>query len=130
MGDMSRSFTDQEAKNKEDAVSAAQAEIISKEKIYFHPAKKFQIGNFVTEVKNQGRIDRPEAPLEFHSNLFVTIDEETQKFIENSNPFKNGHIKLCKDMAEAVNMRHARNAAKQSHREVESTSITTVKAEM
>ena len=130
MGDMSKSFIEQEQKNKEEAENTAQVKINKDERIYFHPAKKFQIANFVTEIKSQGRIDRPEASLEFQSNLYVTTDKEKQDFIENSNPYKNGHITRCKDMNEAVAMRHARNAAKQSNREVESTSITTVKAEM
>ncbi len=123
----SQSFTDREKELKDGQVNEAQANINDKTKVYFTLAKKFHIANFIKEIKVQGSIDRAEESLIGDSNLIVTEDKEKQDFIEASNPFKNGQIILCKSIAEAIAMRNARNAAKRSHKDVSSESITEVK---
>lgn len=110
---MSKQFQDEEQKIKEEKIAKEQLEIDKRTKIYFNQATKYQLGGYVREKKTGGAIDQPEQCLRFTNNLYVTPDVKIQKFIENSRPFINGHIKVCKNMTEANVMRNANNAMKQ-----------------
>lgn len=71
--------------------------------VFWAPAEKYQIANLQKEIKQAGEIVQPEMPLRFEGHLCVCGPDEKEKieFIKNSNSFKAGIVKLCKDMAEA-----------------------------
>ena len=88
--------------------------------IFLAPASKYRVANWEKEVKNNnGDIVSPEDSLRFEDNLFITDDPEKIAFIRKSYGFVNGHIRECKDMAEAINFRTKNFVDVKGQRQVE-----------
>lgn len=102
---MSKTFQEQERKNKEAEDAAKQADWEERRKIFFAPASKHKVANFVKEVRQDGMIVTPESSLGFTENLFITDDQAKIDHIRNSLCFKNGLVKECESMAEANGLR-------------------------
>ena len=95
--------------------------------IYWAPALKYELANFIPELWEHGRIVRRERSLPFHNNMCVldpdcgckctkkeicTCDKKAIAHIENSKAFKTGDIIKCADMAEAHKLTRMRAARK------------------
>lgn len=121
---MSAGYKKELAENEKFQDQLKQDEINEKSKVYFAPASRHSIANFHKEVKAaNGEIISPEGSLTFVENILITENVKKQKFIESSREFRNGTVKLCKDMKEAMEMKknvEARKAVK----EIESVSST------
>ena len=89
-----------------------EAVVVTKEKIYWAPAKNYRlylskddperVGSYQREVRNQrGDVVQVATPVIWGSNIFSTVDPAVQKIIEQSAAFKNGEIVICKSIEEA-----------------------------
>lgn len=108
----SEAYRDQEKKNQQAVLREAGVEQ-SEPRVYWAPASKYQLANFVLELKGErGNIIRPEGSLEFSRNVLVTDDSEKITFVENSKAFKKGVIIRCKDLAEAQMLTSRQKAMK------------------
>ena len=122
---MSKTFQEQERKNKEAEDAAKQADWEGRRKIFFSPASKHKVANFVKEKRQDGLIVQPEFSLGFEDNLFITDDPAKIKHIRESYSFKNGIVKECDSMEEAnrfrMNLRHNIKAERVVKTSVEET---------
>ena len=117
---MSEEFQKQEVKNKKEADVKVQEEINKSTIVYWAPAVKHQVANYVKEERSGGHIMRGEEPLVFTRNMYIiTYDGNELTKIENdkkvahieaSRSFKNGLIKRCKSIEEAQIMSAGRKA--------------------
>lgn len=95
-------------------------------KIYYAPAKKFQLANFREEVRSQGtdRVLQGEQSLVFENHLFVTDNEDEIEFIEKSNAYKSGIIKMCGDMGEAQALVNVLRKVKSTNTTISTEDVT------
>lgn len=98
---MSENFQKVEAENQKIADAKAQEEENAKQTVYWAPAKRYQIGNFIPEERSGGHITQGEEPLQFRNHLYITKDPIVIKFIEKSRGFLNGQVVRCESVAEA-----------------------------
>ena len=116
-GSRSDEYKAQEEKNRQAKVAVeneAEAENII---VYWHQAKRGQVGNFVPEVRSGGIIVQSEEPLQFENHIHSTSDPKVVIFLEGEKvekdgkmvvvsmphrSFRDGTVVRCKDMAEAV----------------------------
>ncbi len=120
---MSEEFQKQEAKIKEEANAKRQEEINKSTIVYWAPAVKHQVANYVKEERSGGHIMQGEEPLVFTRNMYIiTYDGNELTKIENdkkvahieaSRSFKNGIIKKCKSVEEAQILSVGRRARRQ-----------------
>ena len=99
--------------------------------VFWAPASKHQIANFQKEIKQMGDIVQPEMPLRFEEHLCVCGPDEQEKieFIKNSNSFKAGIVRLCKDMAEANKFTRQHNSLKSGMRVMQVSDTSSVVVE-
>jgi len=76
-------------------------------RIYWAPAKRYQLANFMEEKQNQmGKVVSREVPLMWENHILQTSDPAKIAYIENCDAFdkleNTGQIKRCKDIAEAL----------------------------
>ncbi len=120
---MSEEYKKREAENKKEADAKRQEEINKRTIVYWAPAEKHQVANYIKEERSGGHIMQGEEPLTFSKNMYIiTYDGKELTKIENdkkvahieaSRSFKNGLIKKCKSVEEARILSVGRTARRQ-----------------
>lgn len=118
---MSQSYQEQEKKNKEAEEAVKHEEYLDRRVIFFAPASKHKVANFVKEKRQDGIIVTPESSLGFTENLFITDDPEKIKHIRESYSFVNGLVKECATLEEANGLRLNLQFNLKQERKIETT---------
>lgn len=85
----------------------------TKEVTYWAPAKRFQLGNFKPEIRNQAdRIIQSEQSIRFYEHTFTTSDPEEIAFIESTNAFQVRQIRRCETRKETAELTKAQAGMK------------------
>ena len=100
-------------KNNEPEVKKDERPETPEPRIYYAPARRFQLANFQKEIKEAGHIIQPEKPLQFGmSQTFRATTWEEIDFIESRPAFKKKTIRRANSMKDALMQVNAQNRAK------------------
>lgn len=138
-GSQSDEYKAQEEKNRQAKVAAENEAEAEKVIIYWHQAKRGQMGNFVPEIRSGGVIVQSEEPLQFENHIHSTSDPAVVDFIEGvkddkgswvrdeagkarmpHRSFRDGTVVRCKDMSEAMSKTAAIKAVRGGVKEYQS----------
>jgi hypothetical protein len=113
VGQMKDDFEKREAEHRQDEAMKGLVENAKKTNIYWAPASRYQIANFVEEkMGDMGRVIQRESPIRFEEHIYVTDRPDEIAFIEKSAAFLNHQVIKCPTMKDASDMSRAQRVAK------------------
>ena len=104
------------------ATAQTATEKVPETAIFFARARQYQIGNFVREVYEGGRLVQGEEPVRFNDNILVTSDPKVARFVRKNKRFKIA-IHECETMDEALIMK-AKHQQRRGLREMKAEDIS------